>query len=652
MKKLYFIAFLATISFNCQKELSPEPILSSIPTVTTTTATSITNTTAASGGNITDDGGEPITVRGVCWSTSPNPVLAGNHTTDGSGAGAFASNITGLTAMTVYYARAYATNSVGTAYGNEITFTTTNTSTALPTITTATTIAITMTTATSGGNVTNDGGATITARGVCWATTANPTIALSTKTSDGTGTGIFTSAISGLTAATIYHVRAYATNSIGTSYGGDSTFTTAATITIPTITTTAVTAITNTTATSGGTITMDGGAPVTARGVCWSTTANPTIALPTKTTDGTGIGTFTSAITGLTASTLYHVRAYATNSVGTSYGNDVNFTTTASIPADVYVAGYENAPGNKTNAKYWANGTPTVVGVSDPYAYGNDIFVSGSDVYVAGNEFFSNGVNFYWKAMVWKNGVATTLAQTATGGGQAIANSVFVSGSDVYVAGYVLNTAGTGAIAKLWKNGVATDLTTGTTIAKTYCVFVSGTDVYVAGMEFTPAGEKIAKYWKNGVATSLTLTGFAEAQSIFVSGTDVYVAGFEQVGTYDNARLWKNGVSVPLPINAAFASTANDLVVSGSDVYVTGLEYSGTTTSTCAAKLWKNGVASALPALTPSIGNGIAIKGSDVYVSGQEYNGSIYIAKLWKNGVPISLSPGTTGSVATGIFVK
>ena len=90
--------------------------------------------------------------------------------------------------------------------------------------------------------------------------------------------------------------------------------------------TAAVTSITATTATSGGTVGADGGASVTARGVCWSTTTNPTIT-NSKTTDGTGIGTFTSAITGLTSGTTYYVRSYATNSVGTTYGPEVIFTT-------------------------------------------------------------------------------------------------------------------------------------------------------------------------------------------------------------------------------------------------------------------------------------------------------------------------------------
>lgn len=97
----------------------------------------------------------------------------------------------------------------------------------------------------------------------------------------------------------------------------------------PTVTTTAVSSITSNSASSGGNVTSDGGASVTARGVCWSTSANPTIS-DSKTTDGTGTGIFTSSITGLSANTTYHVRAYATNSVGTGYGSDISFATSLS----------------------------------------------------------------------------------------------------------------------------------------------------------------------------------------------------------------------------------------------------------------------------------------------------------------------------------
>jgi uncharacterized protein (TIGR02145 family) len=197
----------------------------------------------------------------------------------------------------------------------------------LPTLTTTAASAITTTTANSGGNISSDGGGSITARGVVWSTSQNPMIALNTKTSDGTGSGSFSSSISGLAPNTLYYVRAYATNSAGTAYGNQVSFTTA-TVVLPTLTTTAASAISSSTASSGGNISSDGGGSITARGVCWTTSQNPTIALSTKTSDGTGSGIFSSSLTGLAPNTLYYVRAYATNSAGTAYGNQVSFTTT------------------------------------------------------------------------------------------------------------------------------------------------------------------------------------------------------------------------------------------------------------------------------------------------------------------------------------
>jgi plastocyanin len=194
---------------------------STLPILSTVSISAITPSGATSGGNISDDGGADITARGVCWGTATNPVSTGSHTTDGIGAGTFSSSLTGLTAGTLYYVRAYATNSVGTAYGNEVSFTTTAASLAILTTTAASTI--TATTAASGGNITDDSGSNITEKGVCWSTSTSPTI-LDPHTTDGPGKGVFTSAITGLTKLTTYYVRAYATNSAGTAYGNELSF--------------------------------------------------------------------------------------------------------------------------------------------------------------------------------------------------------------------------------------------------------------------------------------------------------------------------------------------------------------------------------------------------------------------------------------------
>ena len=295
-----------------------------IPAVTTAPVTNVTNNSSTSGGTVTNDGGATVTARGVCWSINNNPTLADPHTTDGTGTGGFVSQISSLLPNTFYRVRAYATNSAGTAYGNQQTFSTLQ-DPVLPTVTTAQPLNITQTSATSGGTVMTDGGSTVTARGVCWNTSSNPTIANS-HTLDGTGTGAFTSNLAGLIPGTQYYVRAYATNAVGTVYGNEYPFVTLSSAILPTLTTDPATNITQTNATSGGNVTSDGGSTVTVRGVCWSTTSNPTTA-NSFTTDGMGTGAFVSNLTGLTASTLYYVRAYATNGVGTAYGNEVSFTT-------------------------------------------------------------------------------------------------------------------------------------------------------------------------------------------------------------------------------------------------------------------------------------------------------------------------------------
>jgi hypothetical protein len=302
-----------------------------IPTVTTTTTLAfITLSTAAGGGNIIGDGGSAITSRGVCYSsTSGLPTISDTKTVDGNGIGTFTSSLTGLSQGTTYYVRAYATNSVGTAYGSAVSFITL--SATIPNgITTTSASSITQTTAYSGGSITSDGGSTITSKGVCWSnTTSAPTISGS-KTNDGSGTGSFTSSLSGLLAGTTYYIRAYVTNSMGTAYGAATSFTTSAATKIPSgITTTSASSITQSTAYSGGSISSDGGSTITSKGVCWGTTSTPTIS-GSKTNDGSGTGSFTSSLSGLSTNTTYYVRAYATNSVGTSYGTAISFTTTTS----------------------------------------------------------------------------------------------------------------------------------------------------------------------------------------------------------------------------------------------------------------------------------------------------------------------------------
>ncbi len=185
----------------------------SAPILTTAAVTSISGVSATSGGNISFDGGSPVTARGVCYGLGAEPTLANSYTSDGSGQGSFVSSITGLSPGNTYHVRAYATNSFGTSYGNDIAFNTVS----VPVVTTAAVTSINGTTARAGGSVTSDGGSAVTASGLCWGTSPDPTIAGSFNTS-------FIDAMTGLTAGTVYYVRAYATNVAGTGYGLQQTF--------------------------------------------------------------------------------------------------------------------------------------------------------------------------------------------------------------------------------------------------------------------------------------------------------------------------------------------------------------------------------------------------------------------------------------------
>ena len=217
MKYLFWILIASVaVATGCKKDKKM-----GLAVLSTSSASNITSISAQLGGNITDNGGSSITMRGVCWATHSVPTVSDSITSDGSGSGAFTSSLNALHANTTYYVRAYAINSSGTAYGNEVSFIT---SKGMPTITTTAVTDIAPLSAKSGGNIISDGGASITARGVCWSTTAHPTIA-NFKTSDSIGTGSFTSMLTPLASQALYYVRAYATNSYGTAYGNEISFT-------------------------------------------------------------------------------------------------------------------------------------------------------------------------------------------------------------------------------------------------------------------------------------------------------------------------------------------------------------------------------------------------------------------------------------------
>jgi len=287
---------------------------------------------------------------------------------------------------------------------------------------------------------------------------------------------------------------------------------------------------------------------------------------------------------------------------------------------DVYIAGSGGAF-TKT-AFVWKNDIPTTLSTN---GFGNGIYVSGSDVYVAG----ASGDS----AVVWKNGIATYLASGAT------AYSVFVAGTDVYVAGLV------GSSAALWKNGTVSILAA---IGVCRSVFVNGADVYALGSD--NSGNQV--YWKNGVPTKVNYAPNTSGvcTSIYVSGSDVFVCGnFRNNSGPANpqATYWKNGTQVNLPSPTTFVnSTSNSIFISGSDVYVAGFASSNGSSATERAILWKNGTANILSSgPNGEEANSVFVIDNDVYVTGS--GGGFAERRLWKNGIEVSKPAG----VGTGVFV-
>lgn len=181
--------------------------------------------------------------------------------------------------------------------------------------------------------ITNDGKLPILAKGVVYSETSKPTL-IDSKTLNGTGKEAFTAVIkNGLVINKTYFVRSYVTNSRGTSYGNEVQFTVTndntVTVNLATISIDNATSITQTSATISSTVITDGGATVTERGIVFSTSSNPTLTDTKLTNTGTGIGIFSTNITNLSPSTTYFVRAYAINSKGAAYSNQISFTTSA-----------------------------------------------------------------------------------------------------------------------------------------------------------------------------------------------------------------------------------------------------------------------------------------------------------------------------------
>ncbi|MDR0981750.1 MAG: carboxypeptidase regulatory-like domain-containing protein, partial [Culturomica sp.] len=310
-------------------------VMDTRPLVSVENATNISTTTATLNGTILFAGTPMYTERGFVYDTLPEPTLATTQkkvSLTSTAGDSYSAGITDLHQGTKYYVRAYAVNVSGTSYStNEVDFTT---QVLLPTLTTqaATDKNVAAGTATFNGTILTVGDPAYTERGFVYGLNLNPTTNNTKKTVAGTGVGTFNAGIDSLTEGNVYHIRSYAINMAGTAYGNDTTLNFV--ITMPTVSTQNITnqSIATGTATFNGTLVSVGDLPITERGFVYATTANPTLDNSKVIATGTGTGAFNANVTGLTEGSTYHVRAYATNSKGTVYGEGISFAFIATLP--------------------------------------------------------------------------------------------------------------------------------------------------------------------------------------------------------------------------------------------------------------------------------------------------------------------------------
>ena len=354
-----------------------------IPAVSTTAISNITITGVTGGGNVTDDGNADVIARGVCWGTVQKPTINDSHSSDGSGNGSFTSTVTGLNSGTTYYLRAYATNSEGTGYGTVEQFITLG---SLPVATTLAATDVTAFAATLNGSVNANYLSTEVTFEYGLTTSYGSTATASQSPVTGNTVENASADLTGLTGGTTYHFRIKTVNSLGTTLGSDMSFTTLGQA--PSATTLNATNNAGVTATLNGTVNANY-LPTTVTFEYGLTIAYGSSAAATQGTITGNTVTNTSAdISDLTPGGItYHFRIKAVNSLGTTYGNDLTFTTPGEAPIARTAEASDVTSSEATlNSSVLANDLSTVVtfewGLTD--SYGNT--VTGIPSPVSGTE--------------------------------------------------------------------------------------------------------------------------------------------------------------------------------------------------------------------------------------------------------------------------
>lgn len=392
-----------------------------LPTVESNTPVVLSINSSMVGGVVTNSGGAAITERGVFWGIDPDPVAFGTQKQIGEGTGTFSDTLTELIAGTIYYMAAYAINSEGISYGETLSFCTI----LLPNVTTAEAEEVTNNSAIVGGEVECDGGTEVSESGVYWGADPEPELT-GAKLIISSGIGQFSTTLTLLDPATTYYFKAYAINDVGITYGGEKQFTT---LDLPTVLTAEALEITENSSLLGGEVISDGGTVISERGIYISTNPDPYLS-GSKIQMGTGTGIFDELVENLDPATLYFAVAYATNSVGTAFGDEISFETLPdqSIPTALALDDLTVVGGNDTC--FSAIETITVAGNGNFVEVNNGgslLLVAGQSIHLLDGFRVYSGGNF--QAWISLNGEFCTNSKSllATNDEDAVSQNIIES---------------------------------------------------------------------------------------------------------------------------------------------------------------------------------------------------------------------------------
>lgn len=541
------------------------------PTVASPTAANITSVSADLGGTIVSTNNGTVTERGVYWSTSSGftPPGAGTKAAaSGSfGNGAFTIPAGGLPSGTLLYYRAFATNSAGFGMSSESSFTTVPAAPAISAATalTYTSFAANWSAATGATNYLLDA-----------ATDAGFTAYVAGYQDRSVG-NVTSFGVTGLSPNVSYRYRVRARNSAGTS-ADSSAFATNTPAAPASVTTTPISAITTTTAGSGGNVLMDGGTNVTARGVCWNTTGTPTTSDATS-SDGTGTGGFTSSLTSLTPGQTYYVRAYAVNSVGTSYGGQETFT------ASCYATAPSGLHADPTNASSF---TAVWDAFSGATGYRLDVstsaqFASPASAVTEATTNVGGGSSSSYLTRQWTNQVAwtstlTRIDQTIDGApaitlqnasGAFLLSQTIPGGLSELAFVHQLKFTGAGTVDVFVNSTkVLTNVAYGASVTTTRVSGLSFNGNFVLGISNSSAGRvAISSVSWVGQPSPAYVAGYSNRA---VAGTSQSVTGLTQGATYYSR----------VRAESAFCTTGNSSTSQVTTVVVTPNAHFASATST------------------------------------------------------------------------